>query len=86
MTLPVENAEGYIEASDDEVLSIVDLNNPYSEVKLEAKIIPISEGQKWHRGTANKNGWFLLTNPHTGKVLTKVGNSFTTIDGNIICT
>ena len=86
MTLPVEGAKGYIEALDDEVLGVVDLNNPYSEVKLEAKIIPISEEQNWHRGNANENGWFLLKNPHTGKVLTKVGNSYTTIDGNIICT
>ena len=78
MTLPVESVEGYIEASDDEVLGVVDSNNP------EAKVIPISEEQIWHRGTANENGWFLLTNPHTGQVLTKVGNYFTTIDGNII--
>ena len=84
MTLPVEGAKGYIEALDDEVLGVVDLNNPYSEVKLEAKIIPISEEQNWHRGNANENGWFLLKNPHTGKVLTKVGNSYTTIDGNKI--
>ena len=39
-------------------------------VELEA-ITKISDGQKWHRGTADINGWFLLTNPHSGKVLTE---------------
>ena len=85
-TLPEENTEGYIEASD-EVLSVSNLTDPQSPVKLEARIIPISEEQKWYRGTSDENGWFLLTNPHTGKVLWGFYLSFThryytQIDGN----
>ena len=69
-TLPEENAEGYIEASD-EVLGVLDLSDPISNVELEARIIPISEGQKWFRGTADENGWFVLTNPQSKKILTE---------------
>ena len=69
--LPEENAEGYIEASD-EVLGVLNLTDPNSVVELEARIIPISEGQKWYRGKTHKNGWFLLTNPRSGHVLTIV--------------
>ena len=71
-TLPEENAEGYIEASD-KVLGIKNSTvclSQSQDVRLEARIVAISEKQKWHRGTANENGWFLLTNPHSGKVLT----------------
>ena len=68
-TLPQENAEGYIEAYGD-VLGVADLTNPTSPVKLEYKIIPISDEQKWYRETADANGWFLLTNPYTERVLT----------------
>ena len=81
--LPEENAEGYIETSDG-VLGIVNLSDPKSSVMLQAKIVPISEGQKWHRKTADKNGWFLFTNPHTGKVLMEdlLWNDEANIDGN----
>ena len=77
-TLPEENTEGYIESAD-EVLSIVNSTNPDPDpdrVELEAKIIPISDEQKWYRGTADKNGWFLLTNPPSGKVLTENKNAY----------
>ena len=60
-TLPEENKEGYIEASD-KVLGVVNSTNPQSKVKLQAKIIPIIDEQKWYRGIADENGWFLLTN------------------------
>ena len=83
-TLPEENAEGYIEASD-EVLGVLDLSDPISNVELEARIIPISDEQKWYRGSADKNGWFLLSNPPSGKVLTENHLNygyFVYIDGN----
>ena len=69
--LPEENAEGYIESSD-KVLGVLNLTDPYSNVTLEPRIIPISEGQIWYRGTANKYGWFVVTNPYSGHVLTAV--------------
>ena len=25
----------------------------------------MSDEQKWYRGTADENGWFLLTSPHS---------------------
>ena len=31
---------------------------------------PIPEEQKWRREPADEKGWFMLTNPATGKVLT----------------
>ena len=83
--LPEENAEGYIEASD-EVLGVLDLSDPISNVELEARIIPISDEQKWYRGSADKNGWFLLSNPPSGKVLTENHLNygyFVYIDGNL---
>ena len=82
-TLPKENEEGYIKASD-EVVGIVNLTNPESPVMLESRITPISEGQNWYRGTADENGWFLLTNPYSGKVLTEnvMLDYYTTINGN----
>lgn len=80
-TLPEENAEGYIEASD-EVLGVVNFTDPQSYVELVTKITPISEGQKWYRGTTSKNGWFTLTNPYSGKVLRNFYGYYTIIDGN----
>ena len=80
-TLPKENAEGYIEASD-EVLGVVNFTDPHSYVELVTKITPISEGQKWYRGTASENGWFTLTNPHSGKVLRNFFGYAAVIDGN----
>ena len=83
--LPEENEEGYIEASD-EVLGVVDLTDSLSDVELEAKIIPISDGQKWYRSAADKNGWFVLTNPHSGKVILQYYSDGLCIDGNFIIT
>ena len=83
--LPEENEEGYIEASD-EVLGVVDLTDTLSDVELEAKIIPISDGQKWYRSAADKNGWFVLTNPHSGKVILQYYSAALCIDCNFIIT
>ena len=53
-------------------MGVLNLTDPESTVKLQPRIIPINEEQKWQRGTANEFGWFQLTNPCTGKVLTAV--------------
>ena len=82
-TLPEQNAEGYIEASN-EVLGVLNLTDPLSNVELEAKIIPINEGQKWYRETANENGWFMITNPYSKKVLTMTFDFWTNIYATII--
>ena len=79
-TLPEENKEGYIEASD-KVLGVVNSTDPQSKVKLQAKIIPIIDEQKWYRGIADENGWFLLTNAHFRKILMKFFNDLQ-IDGD----
>ena len=64
--LPNEGTEGYIEHPDGMVLGI--LSN--TTVVLEEKSSPISDEQKWLRGSMDANDWFTLTNPKSGKVLT----------------
>ena len=70
--LPVEGDVGYIElvTSSDFVLGVWnDSATAGTNVSIEMKKEPISEGQKWTKGKESVNGWFILTNPNSGKIL-----------------
>ena len=69
-TLPIEGHVGYIESSSGLVLGVQnDSTTSGTNVDIETKKEPISEGQMWIKGKATVNGWFTLTNPNSGKNL-----------------
>ena len=70
--LPAEGEEGYIQESNGKVLGVLDGSiESDTEVVLQAKNESMKGGQLWLRGLANSNGWFTLTNPNSGKLLTQ---------------
>ena len=89
-TLPVEGHVGYIESItlSGFVLGVWnDSTTAGTNVDLEVKKVPISEGQKWIKGKANANGWFTLANPNSGKTLelhVDFTSSQATIEGNLM--
>ena len=42
-------------------------------INFSEKNDPISDQQIWLRSTHDENGWFTLTNPHSGKIVTASG-------------
>ena len=50
-------------------------------INLTEKDEPISDQQIWLRSTHDENGWFTLTNPHSGKILTASGSADLTVTG-----
>ena len=69
-TIPIEGHVGYIESSSGLVLGVQnDSTTSGTNVDIETKKEPISEGQMWIKGKATVNGWFTLTNPNSGKNL-----------------
>ena len=70
-TIPEEGMQGYITASSGKVLEITDhvtSDFPGPWVTLKSKDISMTEKQTWLRDVAF-NGWFMLINPISGKVL-----------------
>ena len=47
---------------------------------------PISDKQIWLRSTHDEIGWFTLTNPHSGKILTASGATDLTVTGRYLYT
>ena len=50
-------------------------------INLIEKDDPISDQQIWLRSIHDENGWFTLTNPHSGKILTASGSTDLTVTG-----
>ena len=73
--LPSEGEVGIIEdQASGKVLNILEEING-TEVILDDKTEPISDGQKWVRGKANAEHWYTLTNVKSGKVLTALNQA-----------
>ena len=73
--IPAEEKEGYIE---DKATGLV-LGIETDSVVLQPKKVPNSNDQMWLRGAYEQ---FSLTNPSSGRVLTALSSSKTTIEGN----
>ena len=52
-----------------------------AKVILEGKNEPLRVGQEWFRGTPNRDGWFTLKNPVSGRYLNAANKSSTAITG-----
>ena len=80
-SLPEENCEGPI--TDNASGKILDIVNQESLVELvvieDASLL--SNGQKWIKAKQNKDGWFMLINPSSNKVLTALTATTTSISG-----
>ena len=80
-SLPEENIEGPI--TDNASGKILDVVNQESLVELvdieDASLL--SNGQKWIKAKQNKDGWFMLINPSSNKVLTALTATTTSISG-----
>ena len=53
-------------------------------INLSEKDDPISDQQIWQRSTHDENGWFTLTNPHSGKILTASGATDLALTGRYL--
>ena len=53
-------------------------------LNLSEKDDPISGQQIWLRSTHDENGWFTLTNPHSGKILTASSATDMTVTGRYL--
>ena len=79
--ISVEGHAGYIESSSGLVLGVRNGSTTSgTNVDLELKKEPISEGQMWIKGKATVNGWFTLTNLNSGKNL-QYNSTTLTIEG-----
>ena len=58
-------------------------NDCDKQVEMVDKIEPIPEEQKWRKEPKDKNGWFKLTNPATGKVLTAHKTDWLSLTGTL---
>merc|ERR1712037_642741 len=74
---------GVLGVLEKDCLNFASIKRPWNDcdkqVELVHKIEPIPEEQKWRKEPADKNGWFMLTNPSTGKVLTAHKNDWLSI-------
>ena len=53
-------------------------------INLTEKDDPISDQQIWLRSTNDENGWFTLTSPHSGKIVTASGATDLTLTGRYL--
>jgi hypothetical protein len=80
-SLPEENCEGPItDNASGKVLDIVDQESLVELVEIEDASL-LSNGQKWIKAKQNKDGWFMLINPSSNKVLTALTATATSISG-----
>ena len=82
--IPEENSEGRItDLSSGKSLGLIDDSAAKdSLVILEEKSDgEIVAGQKWLRGKVNPEGWFMLINPTSNKVMTVESKTTTTLKG-----
>ena len=61
--------------------NIIILGLVNSVINLTEKDDPISDQKIWQRSTHDENGWFTLTNPHSGKIVTASGATDLTVTG-----
>ena len=80
-SLPEENCEGPItDNASGKILDIVDQESLVDLVDIEDASL-LSNGQKWIKAKQNKDGWFMLINPSSNKVLTALTATTTSISG-----
>ena len=80
-SLPEENCEGPItDNASGKILDIVDQESLVELVGIEDASL-LSNGQKWIKAKQNKDGWFMLINPSSNKVLTALTATTTSISG-----
>ena len=86
MIVPNQLAEGFIEHKDSGLVLGIDKGQTDVEVNviLEEKLIPTNKNQQWFRGMADSKGWFTLTDPISGKVLTLSNQDNMTISGTYL--
>ena len=80
-SLPEENCEGLItDNASGKILDVVDQESLVELVGIENASL-LSNGQKWIKAKQNKDGWFMLINPSSNKVLTALTATTTSITG-----
>ena len=80
-SLPEENCEGLItDNASGKILDVVDQESLVELVGIENASL-LSNGQKWIKAKQNKDGWFMLINPSSNKVLTALTATATSISG-----
>ena len=80
-SLPEENCDGPItDNASGKILDIVDRESLVELVDIEDASL-LSNGQKWIKAKQNKDGWFMLINPSSNKVLTALTATTTSISG-----
>ena len=80
-SLPEENCEGPItDNASGKILDIVNQESLVELVDIEDTSL-LTNGQKWIKAKQNKDGWFMLINPSSNKVLTALTATTTSITG-----
>ena len=80
-SLPEENCEGLItDNASGKILDVVDQESLVELVDIEDASL-LSNGQTWIKAKQNKDGWFMLINPSSNKVLTALTSTTTSISG-----
>ena len=73
--------EGYLEDVSGNVLGLKSKCSGI-EAQPQLKDLSIADEQKWVRSCDVGNGYFTLTNPHSGKLLTATAEASVTVEGN----
>ena len=80
LSLPEENFEGPITDNASGKILHVNQESLVELVDIEDASLS-SNGQKWIKAKQNKDGWFMLINPSSNKVLTALSSTTTSISG-----
>ena len=83
-----EEEVGVLGVLEKDCVNFASIKRPWNDcdkqVELVDKIEPIPEEQKWRKELADDKGWFKLTNPATGKVLTAHKTDWLSITGTML--
>ena len=76
-TLPMQGAEGVIETKNSSKVLVIKNLIPESgfDVNLESLDTKKSDVQKWFIGQSDQQGWFTITNPKSGLMITRAQKS-----------